>query len=86
MSLRLTRFEVCNVIGKRAEQLSLGAKPMVEPRYTDPIKIAIDEIVNGKCPFIVCRKIDDQVIKIEVTKESAANYISYPTAYMNGLM
>ncbi|OED29749.1 DNA-directed RNA polymerase subunit K [Methanosphaera sp. WGK6] len=54
-----TRFERARLIGARALQISMGAKPMVE--FTpdqDPIKIAINEYEEGVLPL-------DAVVKDE---------------------
>ncbi|MDD6286703.1 DNA-directed RNA polymerase subunit K [Candidatus Methanosphaera massiliense] len=54
-----TRFERARLIGSRALQISMGAKPLVD--FTpdmDPIKIAINEYEEGVLPL-------DAVVKDE---------------------
>lgn len=54
-----TRFEKARLIGSRALQISMGAKPLVEFSPTeDPIKIAIHEYEEGVLPL-------DAVVKDE---------------------
>jgi DNA-directed RNA polymerase subunit K len=58
-SNKLTRFERARIIGARALQLSMGAKPMVEVTGSlDPIDIAILELKEGVLPLEVRHKID----------------------------
>ena len=42
---KLTRFEKARILGARAIQISMGAKPLVKiERSLDPIDIAYDEL------------------------------------------
>ena len=51
---KITRFERARLIGARALQLSMGAKPMVDVSPTlDPIDIAIMEIEKKVIPLEV---------------------------------
>ncbi|HNR25386.1 MAG TPA: DNA-directed RNA polymerase subunit K [Methanobacteriaceae archaeon] len=51
---KLTRFERARIIGARALQLSMGAKPMVEVTGSlDPIDIAIRELKENVIPLEV---------------------------------
>ncbi|MEN6329476.1 MAG: DNA-directed RNA polymerase subunit K [Methanobacteriaceae archaeon] len=53
-SNKLTRFERARIIGARALQLSMGAKPMVEVSGSiDPIDIAIRELNEDVIPLEV---------------------------------
>jgi DNA-directed RNA polymerase subunit K len=53
-SNKLTRFERARIIGARALQLSMGAKPMVEVSGSlDPIDIAIRELKEDVLPLEV---------------------------------
>ena len=53
-SKKLTRFERARIIGARALQLSMGAKPMVEVTPTlDPIDIAVMELKKNVLPLDV---------------------------------
>ncbi|RAP50937.1 MAG: DNA-directed RNA polymerase subunit K [Methanosphaera sp. rholeuAM74] len=47
-----TRFERARLVGSRALQISMGAKPLVEfSENEDPIKIAIREYEEGVLPL-----------------------------------
>ncbi|MCD7781083.1 MAG: DNA-directed RNA polymerase subunit K [Methanosphaera sp.] len=55
-----TRFERARLIGSRALQISMGAKPLVEFSVEDdPIKIAINEYDEGVIPL-------DAVVKDDI--------------------
>jgi len=52
MSSKLTRFEKARIIGARALQLSMGAKPKIEvTEALDPIDIATLELKKGLIPL-----------------------------------
>ena len=49
---RITRFEKARLLGSRAIQLSMGAKPLVEAeKGSDPIDIALKEFNNDLLPL-----------------------------------
>ena len=51
-SENLTRFEKARIIGARALQLSMGAKPLIEVEEAlDPIDIATLELKKGLIPL-----------------------------------
>ena len=51
-SQKLTRFEKARIIGARALQLSMGAKPLVDiPESLDPIDIATLELKKKVIPL-----------------------------------
>ena len=51
---KLTRFEKARILGARAIQLSMGAKPLVEIGDSlDPIDIATLELEEGVLPLDV---------------------------------
>ncbi len=51
-SEKLTRFEKARIVGARALQLSMGAKPMIEVNEAlDPIDIATLELKKGLIPL-----------------------------------
>ena len=55
---KLTRFERARLIGARALQLSMGAKPQVkveDAKSIDPIDIALLELAKNKMPLDVRR-------------------------------
>jgi len=52
----LTRFEKARLLGARAIQISMGAKPMVElDGLLDPIDIAYKELESNVLPLDVIR-------------------------------
>ncbi len=52
----LTRFERARLLGARAIQISMGAKPLVEIKDSlDPIDIAYKELKEGVLPLDVIR-------------------------------
>ena len=52
----LTRFERARLLGARAIQISMGAKPLVEISGSlDPIDIAYEELKAGVLPLDVIR-------------------------------
>ncbi|MDD1773922.1 MAG: DNA-directed RNA polymerase subunit K [Methanobacterium sp.] len=54
--LKLTRFEKARLIGARALQLSMGAKPQIEVTGSiDPIDIATQELKENVLPLEVNR-------------------------------
>lgn len=56
---KFTRFEKARIIGARALQLSMGAKPEVDVKKTDsidPIDIAMLELKKNKIPLDVKKR------------------------------
>ncbi|MCK9151349.1 DNA-directed RNA polymerase subunit K [Methanobacterium alcaliphilum] len=54
---KLTRFEKARIIGARALQLSMGAKPLVDvPESLDPIDIASLELKKRVIPLDIHRE------------------------------
>jgi DNA-directed RNA polymerase subunit K len=54
MAKKLTRFEKARLLGARALQLSMGAKPLVKIQDSiDPIDIAALELENNVLPLNV---------------------------------
>ena len=52
----LTRFEQARLLGARAIQISMGARPLVEIKDSlDPIDIAYEELKAGVLPLDVIR-------------------------------
>ena len=53
---KLTRFEKARLLGARAIQISMGARPLVEiTNSLDPIDIAYEELKAGVLPLDVIR-------------------------------
>ena len=58
----LNKYEKTKVIGVRAQQLSLGAKPMIKPdsHTQDVVEIAEQELIQKKIPFLIKRKVGNK--------------------------
>ncbi len=60
----LTRFEKARIVGKRAEQLSKGAPPLVDVgNLENPVDIALKELKERKIPYIIRRALPNGVIE-----------------------
>jgi DNA-directed RNA polymerase subunit K/omega len=56
MDNRLSKFEKVRILGQRAEQISMGAPPLVDiTGLTDALSIAEKEFLEHKIPFIIER-------------------------------
>lgn len=56
----LTKYERARVLGTRALQLSMNAISTVDTtNMTDPLKIAEKELLEGKIPIIIRRRLPD---------------------------
>ena len=53
----ITKYEKARILGERAKQLNMGAKPLVEigPEIIDGYLIALKEMEERKIPFIIKR-------------------------------
>lgn len=57
----LTKYEKARVLGTRALQISMNAPVMVELQgETDPLRIAMKELEEGKIPIIIRRYLPDK--------------------------
>lgn len=57
---RLTRFEKARIIGARALQLAMGARPLIDVsrmREKDFVRIAREELMRGVLPFTIVRRL-----------------------------
>ena len=53
---RLSKFEKVRILGQRAEQISMGAPPLVDiTGLSDALSIAEKEFSERKIPFIIER-------------------------------
>ena len=58
----MTKFEYARVIGTRATQLSSGASPLVDTSdCNDCIEIAEKELKNKQFPFIIRRRLPNNI-------------------------
>lgn len=66
----LTRFELSNVIGKRASQISNGSPIFTDKKLSSSTKLAIAELIERQCPLILTRqvRIDGNIIEVEKWK------------------
>ena len=56
----MTKYERARVLGTRALQISMNAPLMVDPEgLTDPLDIAMKELLDKKIPFTVRRFMPD---------------------------
>jgi DNA-directed RNA polymerase I, II, and III subunit RPABC2 len=56
----MTKYEKARVLGTRALQLSLNAPVMIDIKgETDPLKIAMEELLQRKIPMIIRRYLPD---------------------------
>ena len=57
----LTKYEYTQCLGMRAQQLAMGAEPLIKltEDLNDPVLIAKEEIKQRKCPFIIEKKYGD---------------------------
>jgi len=59
-SIYLNKYERTKVLGMRALQISLGASPLVDiGELTDAYEIALLELRQRKCPFVIRRYLPD---------------------------
>jgi DNA-directed RNA polymerase I, II, and III subunit RPABC2 len=64
MDNRLSKFELVRILGQRAEQISMGAPPLVDIKgLTDALSIAEKEFKQRKIPFIIERTYPDGSIR-----------------------
>lgn len=74
-SNRMTKFEKAHILGVRALQLSMNAPPLVDIEdETDPLKIALKELKEGKVPFIIRRRLPDNSFEEWSIKEMIIPY------------
>ena len=58
----LTKYERAAILGVRAKQISAGAHPLIDPgTETNLLKIAYLELKQGKLPFILKRKVGENI-------------------------
>ncbi len=61
---RLTRFEKARIIGARALQLAMGARPLIDVSkmpVKDFVHIAGEELARGVLPFTIVRRLPSGV-------------------------
>lgn len=61
----LSKFEIMNLIGVRATQISNGSSVFVDVSdLTDPVEMAKKEILNNKCPLLIKRFVGNNKYEI----------------------
>ena len=70
MYSRLNKFERVRIIGYRAEQLAMGAQPMVNiDGMDDALEIAEKEFEENVIPFIIQRNYPNNIVTKTPIKE-----------------
>lgn len=61
----LSKYEKTKIIGMRMEQLARNSAPYVtvEPGNFNPLKIAEQELMERKIPFMVSRKLPNGIVE-----------------------
>ncbi len=65
---RLTKYEIARIVSARALQLASNAKPLIDVKKLntyDPVKIALEELKEGKLPIIIVRTLPNNK-KLEI--------------------
>ena len=57
------KYTLARAVAERARQLQGGATPLVPVRTSNPLSVAIDEIVQGKVTFRVADPVEDTPIE-----------------------
>lgn len=61
---RMTKYEKARILGTRANQISMNASIMIDPKgEKDPLKIAEMELKQRKLPIIICRNYPNGLIE-----------------------
>lgn len=71
-------FEFVQILCTRAEQINKGSTVFVTPKYTDSIKIALQEILEGRSPLSIKRELYEEDDKLYVEIYSA-NELEIPS-------
>ena len=82
---RLTKYEIARIVAARAKQLASGAQPMVDVEKLntiDPVLIAIEELKQGRLPFIIVRTLPTGK-KIEVKLKDLLELQEKYSIYIN---
>lgn len=58
--MEMTRFERARLIGARALQIAMGAKPLVKLNSQNPVEIAKKELEKGIIPLKVERELKEE--------------------------
>lgn len=71
MNNRITKYEKVRIIGVRATQLSLGAKPLIDvSNMTDILKIAQKEFEMGVIPISIIRTYPNgKKVRVDILKK-----------------
>jgi len=71
MNNRITKYEKVRIIGVRATQLSMGAKPLIDvSNMTDILKIAEKEFEIGVIPISIIRTYPNgKKVRVDILKK-----------------
>lgn len=71
MNNRITKYEKVRIIGVRATQLSMGAKPLIDvSNMTDILKIAEKEFEMGVIPISIIRTYPNgKKVRVDILKK-----------------
>ena len=58
----MSKYEKVKILGVRTEQLQRGSLPLITwDKKWNPREIAIEELIQRKTPFMICRKMPNGV-------------------------
>jgi DNA-directed RNA polymerase subunit K/omega len=59
---KMTKYEYTKILGMRAQQITMGAEPLIEisDDMKSAIEVAEEELRQRKTPYIVARKINSK--------------------------
>jgi DNA-directed RNA polymerase I, II, and III subunit RPABC2 len=78
----MTKYERARILGLRALQISNNAPLMVEhDKETDPLKIATKELVAGKVPFIIRRRLPNGTFEDWAVNELIIDHVQLSDRY-----
>lgn len=78
----MTKYERARILGLRALQISNNAPLMVEhDKETDPLKIATKELIAGKVPFIIRRRLPNGTFEDWAVNELIIDHVQLSDRY-----
>lgn len=79
----MTKYERARILGLRALQISNNAPVMVPvEKETDPLKIATKELVAGKVPFIIRRRLPNGSFEDWAVSELIIEHVTLQDRYV----
>ena len=78
----MTKYERARILGLRALQISNNAPLMVQlEKETDPLKIATKELIAGKVPFIIRRRLPNGTFEDWAVNELIVDHVTLQDRY-----